>query len=818
MNKRKTKTPVVTATLIGLTFLFSFSAGGAPLRILFAGNSFISPGPGAIGSAPERRPMNISMRLAEFDGYETPTYSKHTGASADTTDQVLGRNPATDMIGLPNSGYLDSRWDAFVMMPGVQEQSSREGVNTMDSRLYDNNVTAFKENWKTIADWLINDNSPNCKLYLFESYARPPGDGDYHPTNGEFIDPADQQGDYTRTQHDTRDILNGIYGDGTATCIEIGSAFEYFSWRADVNDGLYRYDVGTGKYNMHAALRGELLNGMMIYAAVYQDAVSDIYAKNSDLYSAYNPSTGLLVSGSNGVNDVDDLIACLNAVKYAAYKAGDQEDTTDDITLDDWNTLAAAVDETVFGDVYAPVRMIVSSTSVSVQEGGTAAFNVRLSKQPSNTVVVSVTKDWGDGDITLTGGSSLTFTTNNWGANQVVMLSAAEDEDTISGVAEFSCDASGDITTITIQALEADNDSSGEICREGFNYTEEDGILNTHQGGIGWSSAWSDTGGGQTDIQTNGLSYSTLNVQSGCAVMRKNDDAAQEISRVIDTSKSAALLENDKFGKDDTTVWLSFLIQVADAGGLVSGRDGITLRNGTADEICFGRDGASRKRGIGDSRSGTYQNAPEDSYESVVFMVVRIDFKSGNEDVYLWTDPSLDAEPSTLSPDATWHNNFDFQFDNIEIWAESAPDNASVLIDEIRLSESWDGVIGLGGMVEEDTDLDGLPDTWEEQYYGDKDNIDGTAMASNGVNTVRDAYIAGLNPTNSESVFEMESFDGSSFQWNAVSGRVYSVWWATNLIDGFSLVASNLPWTQGSYADSSHAACGFYKIDVQLEQ
>jgi hypothetical protein len=81
-------------------------------------------------------------------------------------------------------------------------------------------------------------------------------------------------------------------------------------------------------------------------------------------------------------------------------------------------------------------------------------------------------------------------------------------------------------------------------------------------------------------------------------------------------------------------------------------------------------------------------------------------------------------------------------------------------------------------------------------------------------------YIAGLNPTNSDT-FALTDFSGTVSNnvlgWNAVSGRVYKVYWSSNLVDGFSLIESNL--TDGTYIDTDRTDTleGFYKITVELE-
>lgn len=121
-----------------------------------------------------------------------------------------------------------------------------------------------------------------------------------------------------------------------------------------------------------------------------------------------------------------------------------------------------------------------------------------------------------------------------------------------------------------------------------------------------------------------------------------------------------------------------------------------------------------------------------------------------------------------------------------------------------------------------DTDDDGLPDYWEEQYFTDATAGDAAAMSSNGVNTVRECYIAGLDPTAANARFQISDFSlqpsESILQWQNVSGRVYSVWFSTNLMSGFQCLESNIPWAQASFTNQTDAPSRFYRIGVELEE
>jgi len=102
-------------------------------------------------------------------------------------------------------------------------------------------------------------------------------------------------------------------------------------------------------------------------------------------------------------------------------------------------------------------------------------------------------------------------------------------------------------------------------------------------------------------------------------------------------------------------------------------------------------------------------------------------------------------------------------------------------------------------------------------------NANPVATASNGVNTVKDCYIAGLNPTNPQSAFLISDLSpltsGNVLSWNTTNGRVYSVYWASNLLSGFQPLESNIAYTAVPFTDTNHPYTeqGFYKIEVELE-
>lgn len=158
---------------------------------------------------------------------------------------------------------------------------------------------------------------------------------------------------------------------------------------------------------------------------------------------------------------------------------------------------------------------------------------------------------------------------------------------------------------------------------------------------------------------------------------------------------------------------------------------------------------------------------------------------------------------------------------------------SALLLAEVELSNqdgkdlSWvfpvaatHGVVRMNFSGREDSDGDGIPDQWESRYGENTTNMVASIDSDgDGLSNFQE-YIAGLNPTNFDG-FGISEYEGAPqpvIYWDSVSGRVYNVYWASNLIDGFTLL-SNVNWSVGCFTDLIHNVDGqgFYKIDVSLE-
>ena len=103
------------------------------------------------------------------------------------------------------------------------------------------------------------------------------------------------------------------------------------------------------------------------------------------------------------------------------------------------------------------LAILTSADAVTVPEGSTATFQVKLNTAPVISTTVTVSRVSGDADITVQSGGSLVFNASNWNTYQTVTLRAAEDADQINGSAIIRCGAPG-LANKDVTVTEQDND------------------------------------------------------------------------------------------------------------------------------------------------------------------------------------------------------------------------------------------------------------------------------------------------------------------------------------------------------------------------
>jgi subtilisin family serine protease len=144
-------------------------------------------------------------------------------------------------------------------------------------------------------------------------------------------------------------------------------------------------------------------------------------------------------------------------------------------------------------------------------------------------------------------------------------------------------------------------------------------------------------------------------------------------------------------------------------------------------------------------------------------------------------------------------------------------------------------VAGLGGKVitggrlnlarSVDTDGNGLPDWWEQQYFGHLTGTDPNADPDHDGASNLAEFLAGTTPTNFDSALRLTALsaagtNGVVLEWPGVAGRYYRLLGATNLLSGFnSLVRTNLAATPplNTVTDAAPASAKpqFYRLELE---
>lgn len=118
-----------------------------------------------------------------------------------------------------------------------------------------------------------------------------------------------------------------------------------------------------------------------------------------------------------------------------------------------------------------------------------------------------------------------------------------------------------------------------------------------------------------------------------------------------------------------------------------------------------------------------------------------------------------------------------------------------------------------------DIDSDGIPDWWEQKYFGSITGCSPTTPTENGTLSCLDTYIAGLSPELEEPLLATAS-GIHGLTWTAKPGRLYDVLWSPSMTSNFVAIATNLPASQTAYLDNSsntNLPTGFYKLQVGVE-
>ncbi|MFI6484806.1 glycoside hydrolase family 6 protein [Nonomuraea sp. NPDC050663] len=209
--------------------------------------------------------------------------------------------------------------------------------------------------------------------------------------------------------------------------------------------------------------------------------------------------------------------------------------------------------------------LVVSPTAVSVNEGGSATYGVRLQSQPTGNVTVTSTAGSGDSDLTVSGGGSLTFTTSNWNTAQNVTIAAAEDSDETNGTRPFTVASTG-LTSVTVTATESDNDGGTGPGRVDNPYAGADGYVNSD-----WSAKAAAEPGGSA----------VANVSTGVWMDRIAAIAGSSSAKGLRAHLDAAVAQDAANGSRPLTIqFVIYNLPNRDCSALASNGELLIAQNG----------------------------------------------------------------------------------------------------------------------------------------------------------------------------------------------------------------------------------------------
>jgi hypothetical protein len=141
--------------------------------------------------------------------------------------------------------------------------------------------------------------------------------------------------------------------------------------------------------------------------------------------------------------------------------------------------------------------------------------------------------------------------------------------------------------------------------------------------------------------------------------------------------------------------------------------------------------------------------------------------------------------------------------------------------DSIATNFTWMNVQAAGALVATFTaqvasDPAGTPYWWLAQYGLTNFNAEAVDDQDKDGLSAWQEYIAGTDPTNIASSFRIVENPRNVLNWNAASGRLYSVYCSTNLLNGFQSLATDIAAPQSSYTNVTTVPNANYQIRVRM--
>ncbi|MCY3968688.1 MAG: NBR1-Ig-like domain-containing protein [Acidobacteria bacterium] len=214
--------------------------------------------------------------------------------------------------------------------------------------------------------------------------------------------------------------------------------------------------------------------------------------------------------------------------------------------------------------------LVLSTTQLSVAEGGTGTFTVALSTQPTGTVTVTVTS--GDTGAATVSPASLSFTAADYGTPQTVTVTGVQDDDADNESTTVSLSASGgDYGNVSssVSVTVTDDDTQGLALSatdlsvaEGGNGTFTVALSTQPTGAVTVSVSSGDTGAATVSPASLSFTAADYSTSQTVTVAGVQDDDSSNESTTVSLSASGG-------GYDNVSSSVSVTVTDDDTQGLV---------------------------------------------------------------------------------------------------------------------------------------------------------------------------------------------------------------------------------------------------------